>query len=445
MGHLTGTQTISNAVTKKSRFLFSNHAGVTGVVDSLTTSTVTLKSKYADQLTGKTLYAAGTPGILVILDGVNASDAGKTANITGVSGDVLTVDVDFSTTPALADGSLVAVVPPMSFAPKLQSGHTFNANPQNLKDKGLTDTFDSHNTPGMVDPGGGFTAFMTTDSMGLVRIMAALVGTYKISGTVHSMVPPESNDGTYTECSDLSVMVSDGDGVSDELYYALFASSGSVNFPEAGLPTVSAQTMGAGAVREVGGSGKEFPSGANNFDRTGIPADQDPLFTFTDVFIEMGGTFGDALTAAVDQAITAGSADISRGSAAPRPLGNGGYTAKPVETEHGMVWNLTRTYEDDAFRSDHWGDAPRPAKKVESRFILKAFDPSDSAKYFEIDVPRAIVETHEPQRNGQGLMVESITVEAKHTLDGNKNPDTANPLYRVRIDNGLTTNALTAI
>ena len=378
---------------------------------------------------------------------LNGADAGLTANITGVAGAVLTVDADFTlagSAPALASGDLILVIPPMSFAPKLSGSHTFNANSANLLDKGLTDTFDTHNTQGTIDPGGNFTAFMTTDSMGLPRILAAAIGTYKLTTSLHEFVPPESDDGTYSDAGELSVFVSDGEGISDEVYAALFASSVTINLPEAGLSTVAVETIGAAAAREVGGSGKEFPAGANNWDTT-IPCDNDPLFCFTRTFVEFGGTFGDALTANFDRHVTSATITISRGSAAPRPLGNDGYTAKPTETEHMLTMTLTRTYADDALRSDYFGDGAAPAKKIESRVFIKAFDPSDDTKFFAVDVPRAIIETHEPQRNAQGLMVEQVTIRALHTLDANDCPDTANPLFRAQVENGVTTNVLTAL
>lgn len=447
----TQTQTIANAVTKKSRFKFANHSGARLLVASITSTTVVFSN--ADQITGKTLYASGTPGMLVVARGANdaftGTDAGLTANITAFSANTATVDVNFVTggsAPALAAGDMVFVFPPLAFQPKLSGGHTFNVNHANLMDKGLTDTVDTHNTRGTVDPAGDFTAFLCSDTNGAVRMLAALIGTYKKSGTgVHQMVPVVSNDGTYAESSELSVFVSDGNGVSDEAYAALFVQSGTVTLPEAGIPTVQLSSMGPVAAREMGGTGKEFPAGANNWDRANVKADNDPLFTFTDAYIEVGGAFGDALTTAVDQTITAGSFSIRRGQAAPRPLGNHGYTAKPVEVEHSLSLSLTRTYEDDTFRNRYFGGGAMPAKKTESRFLIQVFDPADSTKYLKIDIPKAICDISEPQRNAQGLMVEQITVTVLHTLTAAKVPDTAVPLYRAEISNGVDSDILTTL
>jgi hypothetical protein len=447
----TRTQTIQNAVTKKSRFLFANQSSARLVVASITTTTIVFVD--ASQITGKTLYGASTPGLAVVGRGADdtfiGTDAGLTANITGFSSNTATVDVNFVTAgsaPALTAGDAVLVFPPMAFRPKLSGGHTFNANSANLMDKGLTDTFDNHNTPGTRDPSGDFTAFLCSDTNGAVRMLAALAGSYKKSGTgVHQMQPIEANDGTFTDSSELSVFVSDGNGVSDEAYGALFVQSGTINFPEAGIPTIQTSSAGAAVVREVGGTGKEFPAGGTNWDRAAVNGDNDPLFTFTDVYMEVGGVFGDAMTTAVDQAITSASISITKGSAAPRPLGGHGYTTKPTEVEHTVTLTLTRTYEDDTFRARYFGNGAMPAKKIESRFLFQAFDPATIARYIKIDFPRAICETSEPQRNAQGLVVEQITVRALQTLTAAKATDTTKPLYRIEVANGVDSDILTTL
>lgn len=447
----TRTQTIQNAVTKKSRFLIANQAGARLVVASITTTSITFVN--TAQITGKALYSVSTPGLAIVGRGSDGSftgtDAARTANITAFVGDVATVDTNFTTAgsaPALVAGSMVIVIPPLAFKPKLAGSHTFNINAQNLMDKGLTDTFDNHNTPGARDPGGDFTAFLCSDTNGAVRMLAPLIGSYKLSGTgQHDMVPIEANDGTYADSNELSTFVSDGNGVSDEAYAALFAQSGTVNFPEAGVPTVQVSARGPVGVREVGGTGKEFPSGGTNWDRAAVNSDNDPLFTFTDVYIEVGGVFGAAMTTAVDQAITSASLSIRRGDVAPRPLGGHGYTAKPTEVEHSISITLTRIYEDDAFRERHFGSGAMPAKMTPVRILLRAYDPSDSAKYIEFDIPRALVDTHDPQRNGQGLMTEQITITARQTLTAAKVVDTANPVYRCRVLNGVNSNILTTL
>lgn len=449
----TRTQTIQNAVTKKSRFLFANQSGARLVVASITTTTIVFAN--ADQITGKTLYAASTPGLAVIARGQDGTftgaDAGRTANITTFSSNTATVDVDFTaagSAPALAAGDAVIVFPPLVFMPKLAGSHTFNANSANLMDKGLTDTFDNHNTPGTRDPGGDFTAFLCSDTNGAVRMLAALFGAYDLSGTgVHSMVPIEDNDGSYADSSELSVFVSDGNGVSDEIYAALFVQSGTINFPEAGVPTIQLTTAGAVAAREMGGTGKEFPSGGNNWDRVTSPVnrDNDPLFTFTDVYLEMGGTFGDAMTTAVDQAVTSASISVTRGSAAPRPLGGHGYTTKPTETEFSMTITLSRVYEDDTFRNRYFGGGAMPAKKTESRILFQAFDPADSTKYIKFDIPRAICDISDPQRNGQGIMVENITMRVLRKLTSAKVPDLTLPYCKVTVANGVNSDILTTL
>lgn len=447
----TRTQTIQNAVTKKSRFLIANQSGARLVVASITTTSITFAN--TAQITGKALYAVSTPGLAIIGRGRDGTfigtDAGRTANITAFVGDVATVDVNFTTAgsaPALAAGDAVIVYPPHAFVPKLSGSHSFNINHANLMDKGLTDTFDTHNTPGTIDPGGDFTAFLCSDTNGAVRMLAPMIGAYKLSGTgQHDMVPIESNDGTYADSNELSVFISDGNGVSDEIYAALFAQSGTVTFPEAGIPTIQVSARGPVAAREMGGTGKEFPSGGTNWDRAAVNRDNDPLFTFTDVYMEIGGVFGAAMTTAVDQAVTSATLNFRRGNAAPRPLGGHGYTAKPTETEHSLSITITRTYEDDTFREKHFGAGAMPAKKIETRFLFQAFDPADSAKYIQFDIPRAIIDISEPQRNAQGLMVEQVTATVLHKLTAAKIPDTAAPLYRARIANGVNSSILTTL
>ncbi len=444
------TKTISNAPTKKSRFKISNHSGARLVVASITATTVVFSN--ADQITGKALYAASTPGLLLVARGRDGTligaDAGLAANITTFSSNTATVDVNFVTggsAPALAAGDMCIVYPPIAFAPKLQGSHTFNCKAQNLLDKGYADTFDTHNTPGAIDPGGDFTAYMVSSTSGIVRMLMPLLGAYKQATTTHTLVPIESNDGTYADSSELAAFVSDANGVSDEIYFAQFVQSGTLNFPEAGIPTIQLSSIGPGAAREMGGTGKNFPSGASNFDRTAVPADQDPLFTFTDCYLELGGAFGAAMTSAVDQAVTSASFTITRGSAAPRPLGALGYTAKPVEMEYTLTATLTRIYEDDTFREKYFGTGAMPARKIETRVLFQAFDPGDSTKSVKIDIPRAIVEMSEPQRNPQGLMMEQITLRGLHTLTAAKNIDTANPLLQVVVAGNVSANLLTTL
>jgi hypothetical protein len=257
----TPTRTAANSLMKDGRIIWgSNYAG-TSRVASVTSTTIVLSD--ATDYTNKSLYTLGAPGKVEILNcAAGTTHVGKTSNITGFSSSTVTVSDDFSA--FLAAGDIVSVTPPLSVELFLNQGHSLNATLSNDYTMGLTDTFDTHNTPMGVDVAGDVPFFQTIASEGFLRFLGFVFGTYKstVAGT-HKFRPIEANDGTFTEMDDAVAYVQDGNGVIRRVFQGLFGTSLTLDFPENARAVGSISSLGVSAVREVGGSGKTFPSGVS--------------------------------------------------------------------------------------------------------------------------------------------------------------------------------------
>lgn len=431
---------ISNALSRDSRVVLSNHAGAFLRVASVTISTVVVDS--VAELTDITLYSGTSPGMLVIKEGVAAGDEGDTANITGITGTTLTVGVDLTT--KLADGDIIFVAPPQAIELAPNGGHTLQVTATNELTKGLTDTFLTHNTPNGIEVAGDIPFFLPSDSHGLARLLAVGVGGYDKSGTgIHSFAPLQSDTTTYADSSYATIYSKEGNGTIEHVYTGLFASSMTLSFPERGLATGSITLAGNAYVREIGGAGKTFPTGASSYVIDGLDCESGPRHNFNGVFVEFGGAFGDPLTDSRETTVTSATVNISRETTQAGPLGNP-YMTRAVEVGHDMQITLSRVLENNS-RHDEFmgGNADPEGQKTETRVLLKAVSAVNSSRTLTIDIPRAFVETTVSRQRGH--FVEEITISAIHTTGSDGCPDSANPLYKIDLNSGTDVDVLTSI
>lgn len=431
-----------NSVARKSRVVMANAAGQLARVDTVTTAPdeVTVDSLDIATLTG--VYASGTPGMLVVIKGQSASDAGKTANITGISGTTLTIDTDLST--ALGADDIIAVVPPLMAELNTNGGATLSVTQNKDENLALTEGVQTQNTMLSYDTGGDIPVFATIDSEPVGRILLAGIGAHKVSTSLHSYVPAESNDGSYTENDDLTFYTQDGDGVVREVWLGNMATQTVINVPRRGTATINQSVQGAEVVREIGGTGKEFPSGSGNWDLGNFPCDSNQRLAARGALIELGGTFGNALDKSnVDPYFQEVTVTITRGMTDVAPLGNPA-RAHPDEDTHQLEITGRRLLEDNTIYDDFYGGTPTPDEQTESRLLLKIVNPADETKYLQFDVPRGVYTVDDVQRQ-RGQFEEQFTYQAIHTLDADGCVDTSTPLYLAEYENGDTTSYHDAI
>lgn len=482
----TPTRSAGNSLSKDSRVLWSSHAGARLRVNATPGATSVVVDSVGE-LTGTALYASSTPGQLMVLScAAGPSHVGKTADVNTITGTTLTVDVDFSA--ILAAGDIIAVLPPPSVELFLNQGHTLNASLANDYTKGLTETFDTHNTPLGVEVGGDVPFFQILTSEGFARILAAGIGAYKtyrtvtdgvtnsgdatltsataaftagdvgevISGTgipanttiasvtsatevemsatatatatgvsvtvgvqgTHKYRPIEANDGSYTELEDATVWAQDGNGVVRQAFFGLFGTTLALDYPENASSTGSISLLGNGAVREIGGSGKTFTTGANNYIRNDLACDTGPRITFRSAFVELGGTFGAGLTSAAETSVKNLQVRINRGAINDRTLGDA-YIVKPEEQTFEVMVTGTRIQQTDAYFENAWGGAtdaePGSGAKTETRMLIKAVSPNDPTKTLTLDMPRGVFSTHTPRRQ-PGRFLEDFEFRVLATL-----------------------------
>ena len=437
------TISATNSLAKNSRIIIANHAGARLRVASTTTTTVVVDS--VDELTGTALYDTANPGQLVILSSAaGTGNHGMTANITDITGTTLTVDVDFNTGGELADGDVICVLPPVAFELFPNGGHTLNETVNNDETMGLTETFITHNTPMDVRVGGDIPFFQTIDSDGFARLIMAGVGAYKQSSG-HFYRPLEADDGTFSEADELTVYSQDGNGTLRRAWHGLFATTLNLEFPQGGIATGSLSLTGNGYVREIGGTGKEFTSGANNWIVDTLDCDTGTRHTFRGVFMELGGSFGDDLTDARQATVQDISVTIERGAQEDQILGDE-FIVKPEEIQHTITITGTRLLSDDEFQERNAGAATdaTTGQKQETRVLIKAVSSADATKTLSIDVPRSIFTSQVVNRQ-RGRFTESFTVQGLATLDSDGCIDSATPLYEIELQNGSTDDLLTTV
>ena len=437
------TVVASNARAIDSRFFIANRRGQVGKVASVTTTTVVLDDAGATE--GIALFSATNPGQLVIAEGVGTSDNGKTADITGITSNTLTVDVDFATTPAIADGDYVYVCPPLAKETFASSGHTLAVDVVNDDTLGMAESMLSHNTRLGARVSGDVPFFATIDSEAFSRILLAGIGSYVKSSTgVHDFVPTQSKTGSYADAQGLALYSEDGNGVIRQAWPDLFATGLSLTVPTNGIVTGSLSCIGTGVVREIGGSGKLFTQGANNY----VPAagsDRGPRHTGIGAFVELGGSFGDALTDSNDRFVQDLTINIARGAVEESTLGNQ-FIVRPVEDVHSIEISGTRLLQNDTFFEDYHGQTTdaEPGSKIETRMLVHLISQHTAARTLTFDVPKGFFQTHGVERQ-RGFFKERFTFKARHSLTAGGAYDTAAPLYRARHNSGLDTDLITAL
>lgn len=177
----TPTRSATNSLAKDSRVIYSSLSGARCRVNA-TPGATTVVLTDASELTNIALYTPAKPGMLVVNSAAVATNQGKTALITGISGATVTVDVDFST--ILVAGDIVTILPPGSVELFLNQGHSLNAQLSNDYTMGLTETFPTHNTAMGIEVGGDVPFFQILTSEGFARLLALGIGAYKTFRTV---------------------------------------------------------------------------------------------------------------------------------------------------------------------------------------------------------------------------------------------------------------------
>lgn len=423
-----------NSSAKYHKLHISNHSGGIFKVASVTTTTVVLSD--GSEITGKALYTATEPGMLVIVEGVNSSDVGKTSNITGISSNTLTIDDDFSTTPALAAGDLVAVIPPMASELTTNGGHTIQVNRTKEESIGLGESLLTHNTAMQVDPSGSIPFYLCRDSQAVARLLAMGTGAYKKSTTgTHKYRPYATDDGTFDEVKDGAIFSRDGNSILQQVYLGIQGTQLDLNFPNVGVATGSLTVMGTHAVREVGGTGKTFLSGASNWNRgSDIERDGGNRHTYNGVFVEFGGSFGSALSTA-DRYVLEANAQIVRTMSDHFPLGS---QERVVPVEDTVTVQVTgrRILENDTIYQDFFGTSAdaTPGAQTETRLLLKAVHPGDTSKTLSLDIPRGVWKVDDVQRE-RGRFIESFTYQGIQTVSSGA-VSTSTPLFEITFENG---------
>lgn len=437
------TQDVGEASSKHSAAYLANNFAGFFTVASVTATTVTLDD--ASLLTGTGQYSTSEPGQLEIIDGQSDSDDGKVANITAISGNDLTVGTDFSTGPALGDGDMVAVYPPLSVELMPDGGITLGTQVNRDEDRGLTETFLTHDTPITTDvPSGDIPLFAAIDSPGLGRLLTAFFGAYKLSGTSeHVYRFQEDDDGSFTKRDEFFVLLQDGDSVLRQAFCGLFGQSLNMDFPNEDSASVTVSAMGAEAAREVGGTGKAFTEGSNNWIRD-LPCDTGDRHVAKGAFMQLGGSFGDSLDKdQADRFFQNVTVEGTREPTQGRPLGRP-YRAKMEEFENGIQVTGTRILKDSTLQDDYYGGGPEIEGPNSTRMFLKAIAPSDSSKYIKVDIPQGEYTVLDQTRQ-RGLFMEDFTFRATHALAADGCIDTSTPLVEVRYENGDATDYLSSV
>ncbi len=433
-----GTGIASNSSVLSSKLKFGNLASAFKGVSSSTATTIVLDD--ATGLSGTSLYSASRPGQVIVIEGVAAGDKGKTANITAITGSTLTVNVDLTT--ALDDSSVIMVVPPLSVQMFESQGNSLEVTAEDDETMGLTETFLTHNTRLGTKVGGDIPLFVPNNSVGLGRALAAAVGGYK-AGATQTYRPFKADDATFTQSDDFTVFVQDGNGVHRQIFGAMFCTGFTLAFPQNAIATFSMSTIGAAVAREVGGSGKTFSTGTNNWDNV-TTCDTGSRYTFTAVFVQFGGAFGAALDKdAAETTIQSLTIAVERGTPQDTVLGNE-YILKPIEDMQKITVTGARIFETDARRANYYGAGnAAPGAHDTTRMLIKAIHPADSTKTLTVDIPLGKLKTTITRQRTR--VVEQFTYTGIQTLNGSGCIDTANPLYQIQYVSGISTDFLAAL
>lgn len=425
-----------NAIARYHELHVSNKNGFIGEVESISYAAgpneTSIDFVDASNIEGKTLYTTGTPGLAVIVVGQDPSDAGKCFNVKSFVGDTIKVAGD--QTLLLAAGDKVAVVPPMASRVSTNGGHTIQVGRTKNEDLGLGDSVLTHNTALQIDPRGNVPFYMCRDSEAFGRLLLLGIGGYKKSGIgIHTYRPPQLDDGTFGVAPDGAFYSKDGNDIVSQAFLGIFATQLDLNFPNLAVATGSLQVMGTHAIRQVGGTGKTFPAGANNWNRgSDIERDSGNRHTYNGVFVQFGGAFGDPLSSDQDRFVLEANVQITRTASDDYPLGSQDRIV-PVEDSFGIMVTGRRILEDDTIYRDFFGtDQPTPDEQAETRLLLKAVAPGDPSRTLTIDIPNGMWTVSDIQRQ-RGRFVEQFTFRGiQAVLNGAY--DTDAPLYEVEAD-----------
>lgn len=440
------TAVAGNASSKDGDVRFSNHGARDLRVASITTTTITVDSVLG--LTGTSLYSSTNPGLLQIVSGVASSDKGKTANITAISGTTITVDVDFTNgvaTDSLEDGSIVKVIPPHAIALRTNGGHSLQVTADNEVTKGHTDYFLTHNTPAtQVTVGGGISSYVPQDTQGAARLFAWFFGQYKLSGTgVHDFVFAEDDDGTYDDSSFATLYSKEGNAAKEQVFGNLFATSFTLN-AQANQPiTFDVQSAGNVHSAEIGGTGKDYPTGASNYVVAALPTDSSSRMVAPGVYVEFGGTFGDALTDSRQTRVTSLTINGEKESDTDTMALGNAFPVQGLDFGADFTMELTRIIDDDSALEFMTGSsADASGLKTETRVLVHVIAPT-STKSITFDIPKAVVTVTDDRSRGRAT--ETLSIRAIHTLDSNEQLDLTKPLVRARITNLVNSSVLTTL
>lgn len=514
------TRSAPNSLAKDSRILMASNSGARLAASGTPTST-TIPVVTVGELTNVALYTVATPGKVEVLSTSVAANIGKTANVTNITGTTLTVDADFSA--FLAAGDIISVVPPPSvelFMPP--TGHTLRSELANDYTRGLNQTFVDQNTPMAVTVDGDVPFFQVPNSEAFVRALAYAFGAYKTpsSGT-HKFRFIKSNDGSFTAMKDAVFMAQDGNGVIRRDFFGLFATKLVLDYPEGGLAMATLSNLGNGSDREIGGTGKNFPTGTKatrtvadavfngtttvtsataaftnadvgasvvsagnlavgttivsvtngttivvsvaaltsssaqsltistyNYIRTNLIGDTGTRLTFRGAFIDLGGTFGAALSATPLTSIKNLNIAIEKGAISDKTLGDA-TIMKPDEAHDDIVITGTAVLDTNTFQTDADGQAtdasPDNSAKTETRVLLKVLLGSDVTKTLSLDMPRCVVSMQKVRRQ-EGRFLQDFEIRALATPDATTGIDsTTTPIVEATLVSAVTKNIGTTI
>lgn len=317
-----------------------------------------------------------------------------------------------------------------------------------------TATFGSSDV-GLAITGAGIpasTTILSVDSTTQVTMSANATATATgVSITIgtagtHYFRPYEASDGTFASTGKGTLFSQEGNAVVRQAFFPLFGTRLSLDIPEGGLGNGSLSVLGAGSVREMGGAGKTFTSGANAYLRSNINCDTGPRLSFRGAFVELGGSYGADLTSATSTTMQNVNVSIERGSIVDRTLGTP-YIVVPEEDTVTIRVTGRGILNDDVIY-----EASRGATtdvdvgfKVETRMLVKLVSLADPTKAITIDIPRGVFSDESIDR-ATGRFKETFEFTALATIDGSTNcPSTATPIFQIRAVSSVTKNLLNVV
>jgi hypothetical protein len=435
------TVVTGQSVGARSRAVITNHAAQFALVTNVSydstkdESTITVDSLEAIDQPGN--YSTTNPGLMEIIEGQADTDAGKTANIESISGTDIVVSGDVSA--ELSTDDVIAVMPPLSLELNTQGGHSVQVTPQKDDEMGLTEEVMSHETMIGYDVEGDIPIFTGIESPGVGRLLLAALGGYKHDGSgLHTYRLPLDDDGTFGENNELTLYSVEGNAVTRQVFFNQFITQLDLDVPRRGVSTLSATTQGSEAVREVGGTGKRYPTGAGNWDSEDFPVDRGKRHVARGALIQLGGAYGDTLDKTqMDQFFQEITVSWQFTPTDNAPLGSTA-RAKASQLDAMLEVTGTRKFEDSNLVDRFYGDGePTPGDQTEDRLLIKVVNPNNPDRYLKIDIPQGTYTVKDIQRDRE--FEEQFTYQAHHTLNSDGTLDTSAPLFEIELDNNDAT------